>query len=865
MLDPGIRIQRKLGVAAVELAPEIPAPLPRILWIELTSKCPFDCIFCSRRLRRGDGEHMDFGLYRSLIRQLDRPEVVRLNYSGESVHYPWLVEAIELAKSAGATVELVSALASISPALLEGVAASGLDRLTVSLHTMDPAEYRRIYRFGSLDLLRARIDELLRLGAQRPRLDFTFVALHSNLDQLGAVAEYARQAGVREISVQPLIRRDPIPHDFSTELDSQNRLREPFKLRLLKAVQTASAAHPDVRITLSNPGPGGLPEGARIRTCEQNPWETLHVLANGDLTACEVHDRVALGNLHASSLEEIWHGESYRAFRAQYAAGRIAECRECPWKTTYFPPGWQLGRGWHLPRDGDLLWSKRESSLVLKTAAPSGGIRIRGVLPHSLDGQPNVLEIECNGRHLGRVVNSSGRLLDFDSFFAIPHPQGEVLNLRLRTRTLLRPSQAGLNEDHRDLGFALASAEVAPRPRSRSAALRLLLLVPFYCSLTVLDRICQWLHGNAAGQGAENQKAKGKNQKAKMANSAPWGLSPARLGPARHARPTRQSSIVNDSIPNESIVNSDLGGTAPGVSVLIPERDNVALLGDCLDSLSRAAAHVAEPLEVIVVVNGSEPALYTGLREKHPQVKWLFSKRPLGFSTAIRRGLEVAAHEWVYLLNNDMTVDPTAISEALRCRAPDVFAVASQIHFKDPARPREETNWTDFRISDGLIEIQDVVPEDLERTCDSFYAGGGSSLFQKRVLMAVMGRGDPYHPFYWEDVEWSTVAKKKGYRVLFCPRSNVRHTHRATVSKFYPTSEVDRIFRRNGYLYQLRDLTESGSLRRVFSRAASSDWRTVFELLRPATVLGIHLARARSWFYPGGDTGLMVRRGEWGS
>jgi MoaA/NifB/PqqE/SkfB family radical SAM enzyme len=140
MLDPGIRIQRKLGVAAVELAPEIPAPLPRILWIELTSKCPFDCIFCSRRLRRGDGEHMDFGLYRSLIRQLDRPEVVRLNYSGESVHYPWLVEAIELAKSAGATVELVSALASISPALLEGVAASGLDRLTVSLHTMDPAE-----------------------------------------------------------------------------------------------------------------------------------------------------------------------------------------------------------------------------------------------------------------------------------------------------------------------------------------------------------------------------------------------------------------------------------------------------------------------------------------------------------------------------------------------------------------------------------------------------------------------------------------------------------------------------------------------------------------------------------------------------
>jgi hypothetical protein len=27
------------------------ARTPRILWLELTSKCPFDCIFCSRQIR----------------------------------------------------------------------------------------------------------------------------------------------------------------------------------------------------------------------------------------------------------------------------------------------------------------------------------------------------------------------------------------------------------------------------------------------------------------------------------------------------------------------------------------------------------------------------------------------------------------------------------------------------------------------------------------------------------------------------------------------------------------------------------------------------------------------------------------------
>src|SRR5688572_13588692 len=88
------------------------AALPRILWIELTSKCPYDCIFCSRKMLRGAGEHMDFNLYASILGQLRNPEIIRLNYSGESAHYPRLIEAIGLAHATGAFTELVSAFSS---------------------------------------------------------------------------------------------------------------------------------------------------------------------------------------------------------------------------------------------------------------------------------------------------------------------------------------------------------------------------------------------------------------------------------------------------------------------------------------------------------------------------------------------------------------------------------------------------------------------------------------------------------------------------------------------------------------------------------------------------------------------------------
>src|SRR5215831_4349093 len=96
-----------------------PARTPRILWVELTSKCPFDCVFCSRKSRRGAGEHMPFALFESLVGQLSDPRKFLLNYSGESTVYPDLIRAIWLARSTGAAVELVSALANAPDSLLE--------------------------------------------------------------------------------------------------------------------------------------------------------------------------------------------------------------------------------------------------------------------------------------------------------------------------------------------------------------------------------------------------------------------------------------------------------------------------------------------------------------------------------------------------------------------------------------------------------------------------------------------------------------------------------------------------------------------------------------------------------------------------
>lgn len=466
----------------------ITCPVPKVLWIELTSVCPFDCVFCTRETRFGAGRHLDFGIFKALIEELESPEFIGLNYSGESIYYPRLSEAIQLANSTGASTELVTAFSSISKGLLEAIVATGLDRLAVSLHTMDSRQYREIYRFGTLELLRERVDDFFRiksrLGTDKPRMDFCFVAMHDNLGQLPCVARYAALVGAAEVFVHPVIGRHPLPHDFSREL-AANRLQPAFRDALRSAVAVARAAAPAVPITVLNPDVDPdprlgrapeyfaprLPSNARIHTCDQSPYESVHVLASGDVVVCEVHDEAPLGNLASRRLREIWQSERYRTFRRKYAAAGIAGCRECVWKMAYLPEQWksaidaadgkspQLLRGWYLGERETVLWSKRESLLALRLPGRGRRVRIAGLLPRAPGRKTNVLRIFCNGIPVGSIANQSEGELSFDENFPLEDSEA-TLNFRFLTEHTFRPASWGINSDQRDLGFALARIEV---------------------------------------------------------------------------------------------------------------------------------------------------------------------------------------------------------------------------------------------------------------------------------------------------------------------------------------------------------------------------------------------------------------------
>lgn len=276
-----------------------------------------------------------------------------------------------------------------------------------------------------------------------------------------------------------------------------------------------------------------------------------------------------------------------------------------------------------------------------------------------------------------------------------------------------------------------------------------------------------------------------------------------------------------------------------GISVVIPERGTPDLLAECLEAATAALAQISEPVELIVIVNGANENDYSALRARYPQVRWQFHAPALGYNGAISAGLKLVRHDWVYLLNSDMRLEPDALSELLPYRQPQVFSITSQIFFVDPDRRREETGWSDCRRENGVVCMFEREPEPSDLARGNLYPGGGSSLCRTQLLRRYVKGTVGYSPFYYEDTEWGARAWAEGHELLFCPRSRAHHHHRGTVSRHYNAGEVQRVIGRNALQFELRHGWSGMTSTQMMQKACDNDYKTQRELCTVGTALGV--------------------------
>ncbi|HNB25192.1 MAG TPA: glycosyltransferase family 2 protein [Candidatus Melainabacteria bacterium] len=235
----------------------------------------------------------------------------------------------------------------------------------------------------------------------------------------------------------------------------------------------------------------------------------------------------------------------------------------------------------------------------------------------------------------------------------------------------------------------------------------------------------------------------------------------------------------------------------PLISVVIPNWNGKKFLAGCLDSLKE---QTYEPIEVVIVDNGSKDGSVEYLKENYPYVKLVTFPVNTGFSPAVNAGIKASTGEMVALLNNDTVVDPNWMSELIK---------AMREHPEAGSAGCKMLAYDDHALLDGAGDgyRRGGLPGRIghkERDTGRFNrqryllgACGGAALY-RRELFADIGYFDEDYFAYLEDVDLGLRAQAAGYKCIYVPTSIVYHLGCGTTGSGYSPLVV-RLSARNNW------------------------------------------------------------------
>ncbi len=358
------------------------------LYIEPTTACNLDCAMCVRREWDEPTGQMALESFALLMAQLSDFSIaptIHLSGYGETMCHADFIEFVRLAKATGAQVELTTNAMLLDQAKAEALVELGLDRITISIDGVAPERFAAIRVDGSLPDVIANVERLHRLvlrhGGRRgkPHIGIAFVAMRSNVQDLGRLPLLANRLHARWIQVSNLV---PHSREMEQEILYEHALRAPAyrasqwapALNLPKLDFSDDTLEPlrDVYNSTASISMLGTSLSSYGDTCRFAHEGYAAVRWDGEVAPClsllhshpeYVHGRRkavthhSFGNFHEQPLTEIWQSPAFTAFRAQLCDWDFSPCTTCG-GCERFPANFEDCTGNGFPTCGGCLWAQ---------------------------------------------------------------------------------------------------------------------------------------------------------------------------------------------------------------------------------------------------------------------------------------------------------------------------------------------------------------------------------------------------------------------------------------------------------------------------------------------------------------------------
>lgn len=248
------------------------------------------------------------------------------------------------------------------------------------------------------------------------------------------------------------------------------------------------------------------------------------------------------------------------------------------------------------------------------------------------------------------------------------------------------------------------------------------------------------------------------------------------------------------------------------VELVILNYNGGDLFEECLPSLVESVQRTKHEARVVILDNGSTDGSEIKAVQRYPGI--LLVRAPenkllCSYNDYLRKSFcEIAI-----LLNNDMKVDPPFMDPLLEHFAsdPNIFMVTPKCLSYDGKR--FEGGITKSRMRLGIFWASSRYPgheNDIDRVHPTMAAGYGA--FDRMKFLELGGYDDLYLPGRLEDSDLCFRAWKKGWTLLYEPRSIVFHKGGAAFHKRFGEWGTLRINHRNSFLFVWKNIRDTGYL-----------------------------------------------------